>query len=136
MADPPAAILTSIVPTRAVPDRLRVAVSRVVEDWSYSWDDVTFAGTAELTRGREIWVFAVSAGRLAVGDELESVGGRGAGIGVSAFAGGVIPVTPYQARVYEYLGPGRGREGEPQSPARPQVPTTSDSGHRFHRQTS
>jgi hypothetical protein len=123
--DPPIPILTSIVPLRAVPERLRSAVTKVLADWSYTWQDVSFAGTAELGQGKEAWVFAVTAGPLAVGDEVESAGGRGAGVAVSAFAGGVIPVTPYQARVYEYLG----RRGGGPAPARespPRVPTTPD----------
>jgi hypothetical protein len=118
-------ILTAIIPLRLVPDRLRAAVRRVVGEWSYSWEDVTFAGTAELGHHREVWVFALTAGPLAVGDELDSVGGRAAGVGVSAFTGGVIPVTPYQARVYEYLGR-RGGGPVPERPAPPKVPTTPD----------
>jgi hypothetical protein len=118
--------LASIVPLPAVPDRLRSAVAKVLADWSYAWDDVTFAGTAELDRSTEVWVFAISAGPLAVGDELESAGGRGAGVAVSAFSGGVIPVTPYQARVYEYLGR-RGGGFAPERESPPQVPTTPDT---------
>jgi hypothetical protein len=123
--DSSAPILTSIVPLPAVPARLRSAVAKVLAGWSYSWDDVTFAGTADLGPGREIWVVAITAGPLIVGDELDSAGGRGAGVAVSAFSGGLIPVTPYQARIYEYLG----RSGGGRGPARecpPQVPTTPD----------
>jgi hypothetical protein len=124
--DPLAPTLTSIVPLSAVPSRLRSAVAKVLAGWSYGWDEITFAGTAELDRGKEIWVFAVSAGPLAVGDELDSAGGRGAGVALSAFSGGLIPVTPYQARVYEYLGRrGGGLAPERESP--PQVPTTPDT---------
>lgn len=120
-------ILTSIVPLQAVPERLRHAVSRILSDWTYAWDDVSFAGTAELGHDREIWVFATAAGPLAVGDTLESAGGRAAGIGVSAFSGGVIPVTPYQAQVYEYLGRrGSGPDAEP--PPVPRPSTTADTG--------
>jgi hypothetical protein len=104
VADPPLPILTAIIPLQLVPDRLRAAVRKVVTEWSYSWDDVTFAATAEFGRHKEIWVFALTAGPLAVGDQIDSTSGRAAGVGVSAFTGGVIPVTPYQARVYEYLG--------------------------------
>ncbi len=118
MADPPVPILTAIIPPHLVPDRLRAAVGKVVAGWSHSWEDVTFAATAELGRRREVWVFALTAGPLEVGDEIDSAGGRAAGIGVSAFTGGVIPVTPYQARVYEYLGRrGRGPAPERQPPS-------------------
>lgn len=103
MADPSVPILTAIIPLRLVPDRLRTAVRKVLGEWSHTWEDVTFAGTAELGHHKEIWVFALAAAPLAVGDELDSAGGRAAGTAVSAFTGGVIPVTPYQARVYEYL---------------------------------
>ena len=114
MAEPlPAPTLQSIVPLGAVPGRLRTDVSRLLKGWGYSWEDVTFAGTAGVTPagrwrlapgGDEIWILAITAGPLAVGDELDSAGGRAAGLSLSAFSGGVIPVTPYQARVYEYLG--------------------------------
>lgn len=126
MADQTIPILTSIVPLRAVPDRLRAAVSKVLEDWSYMWDDISFAGTAELGPSKEIWVFAITAGPLAVGDELDSAGGRGAGIGLSAFSGGVIPVTPYQARVHEYLGRRGGGPSPEQGQPSPEVPTSPD----------
>jgi hypothetical protein len=118
--------LTSIVPQPAVPERLRYAVNKVLAGWSFSWDDITFAGTADVGHGDEIWIFAISAGPLAVGDELESAGGRGAGVAVSAFSGGVIPVTPYQARVYEYLGRRGGGGPAPERQPPPQVPTTPD----------
>ena len=127
-----APILQSIVPLGAVPGRLRTAVSRVLNEWGYAWDDVGFAGTAVLSSGDhwqlgrgsdEVWVLAITAAPLAVGDELESAGGRGAGVSLSAFSGGVIPVTPYQARVYEYLGH-RGGGPAPEPPAPSAVPTT------------
>ena len=118
---PAAPILQSIVPLEAVPDGCARPPSRFSR-WGYAWEDVNFAGTATLPPGEfwqlapgaeEIWVFAVNAGPLSVGDELESAGGRAAAVGVSAFSGGVIPVTPYQARVYEYLG--RGAAAGPRS---------------------
>jgi hypothetical protein len=124
--DQPVPTLTSIVPPPAVPARLRSAVGKVLADWSFAWDDITFAGTAEVDHGKEIWVFAISAGPLTVGDELESPGGRGAGVAVSAFAGGVIPVTPYQAQVYEYLGR-RGGGPTPERESPPPVSTTPDT---------
>jgi hypothetical protein len=105
--------LQSVVPLGAVPGRLRSAVAGVLEPWGYGWAEVSFAGTAGqpaaehrgLSLGPdEIWVFAVTTGSLALGDRLESAGSRAAGISLSAFSGGVIPVTPFQARVYEYLG--------------------------------
>lgn len=129
---PPAApVLQAVVPLGAVPDRLRSGVSRVIAPWGYSWSDVSFAGTAltpvaEHSRlgpaSDEVWVFAVTVGPVEIGDQLESVGGRVAGLSLSAFSGGVIPVTPFQARVYEYLG-GRGGETPPDPPP-PGVPTT------------
>ncbi len=68
------------------------------------------AGTRwQLLGSQEIWVFAITAGPLVIGDELESGGGRGVGVSVSAFSGGYIPVTPYQAQVYEVLGRRGGR---------------------------
>jgi hypothetical protein len=115
-------VLQSVVPLGAVPERLRSAVAGVVKPWGYTWPDVSFAGTAVLPRGErrglslgpdEVWVFAVTTGALALGDQLESAGSRTAGVSLSAFSGGVIPVTPFQARVYEYLG---GRGGEPPAP--------------------
>jgi hypothetical protein len=128
---PSAPTLQSIVPLGAVPGRLRAAALRLLSDWNYTWDDVTFAGTATLPSGEfwqlapgadEIWVLAVATAPLAVGDELESAGGRAAGVGVSAYSGGVIPVIPYQARVYEYLG----RRGGGPAPERPEPPTTPE----------
>ena len=118
MAPASAPLLTSIVPLAAVPGRLRVAVAKVLGEWSYSWEDLTLSGTAELRTGKEIWVFAVAAGPLSIGDELETAGGRGAGVGVSGYSGGVIPVTPYQAWVYEFLGR-RGTDGDPGARSRP-----------------
>ncbi|HUY59382.1 MAG TPA: hypothetical protein VMV16_06695 [Solirubrobacteraceae bacterium] len=123
------------MPLEAVPERLRAAVSGVLAKWGYVWEDVNFAGTAILAASEhwrlepgseEVWVFAVTAGQLSVGDQLELAGGRAAGVGVSAFSGGVIPVTPYQARVYECLGrggPGRTPERRPAPPS----PTTADT---------
>ena len=92
-----------------------------------------FAGTAMLPAGarlqlpgsEEVWVLAITAGSLVLGEELESAGGRGAGVSVSAFSGGVIPVVPYQAQVYECLG----RRGGGQAPERQPLqgsPTTHD----------
>ena len=118
----------------AVPGRLRSAVERRLKDWGYRWEDISFAGTVEVPAGEhwplgpgtlEVWVFAITAGPLAVGDELQSVSGRGAGVGVSAFSGGVIPVTPYQAWVYEFLGRLGGARGREQ-PSPPAPPTTPD----------
>ena len=120
------AVLQSVMPLGAVPERLRSAVAGVIEPWGYTWPDVSFAGTAAVERGArrglslgpdEVWVFAVTTGALALGDQLESAGSRTAGVSLSAFSGGVIPVTPFQARVYEYLG---GRGGEP--PSEPDSP--------------
>jgi hypothetical protein len=121
------------MPLEAVPERLRLAVSGLLAKWGYRWEDLNFAGTAALAPGgrrrrepgsEEVWVFAVTAAPLSVGDELESAGGRAAGVGVSAFSGGVIPVTPYQARVYEVLGRG-GRGPAPEHEPQPQSPTTA-----------
>lgn len=133
MAAPrPAPTLQSIVPLGAVPERLRTDVSRVLTGWGYSWEDVTFSGTAGLapvgqwriTPGAdEIWILAITAAPLAVGDELDSAGGRTAGVSLSAFSGGVIPVMPYQARVYEYLGRRGGGGWAPES-APPTTPET------------
>ena len=131
---PPAPTLQSIVPLGAVPVRLRAAVVRVLRDWGYGWEDVSFAGTAELRAGEhlqlgpaagEVWVLAITAAPLAVGDELESAGGRGAAVSLSAFSGGVIPVAPYQARVYEYLGP-RGGGDAPGPPPPAALPTNPE----------
>jgi hypothetical protein len=131
---PAAPTLQSIVPLGAVPGRLRAATTRVLSDWGYTWEDVTFAGTATLPSGEfwqlapgadEIWVLAVATAPLAVGDELESAGGRAGAVRVSAFSGGVIPVTPYQARIYEYLGRWGGG-GTPEHPQPPALPTTSE----------
>jgi hypothetical protein len=107
-----APVLQSIVPLDAVPERLRTAVARAIGKWGYEWSDVSFAGTAMLPAGahwqlpgsEDVWVFAITAGPLVLGDELESAGGRGVGVSVSAFSGGVIPVAPYQGQVYEVLG--------------------------------
>jgi hypothetical protein len=129
-----APVLQSIAPLDAVPGRLRTAVAGRLEGWGYTWADVSFAGTVEVPArehwplapgAAEVWVFAIAAARIAVGDELESAGGRTAGVGVSAFSGGVIPVTPYQAWVYEFLGR-HGGGAAPERPAPPMVPTTSD----------
>jgi hypothetical protein len=120
-------VLQSVMPLGAVPGRLRSAVAGVLEPWGYSWGEVSFAGTAALPaalhRGLslgpdEVWVFAVTTGSLALGDRLESAGSRAAGVSLSAFSGGVIPVTPFQARVYEYLG-GHGGGDQPPSPSAP-----------------
>ncbi|HWE59648.1 MAG TPA: hypothetical protein VG228_08130 [Solirubrobacteraceae bacterium] len=128
-------VLQSVVPLGAVPERLRHGVAKAVAPWGYAWSDVTFAGTAltppsEHSRlgpvSDEVWVFAVTVGTLQIGDELESAGSRAAGISLSAFAGGVIPVTPFQARVYEYLGGGGGGP-PPQPPSPAGVPTNPDT---------
>lgn len=135
---PTAAILQSVVPLGAVPERLRAAVGRTVAPWGYAWSDVSFAGTAltpinEHSRlgpaSDEVWVFAITVGSLQIGDELESAGSRAAGLSLSAFSGGVIPVTPFQARVYEYLG-GHGGASPPTPPAPAGitvVPDTADA---------
>ncbi|HEX3617277.1 MAG TPA: hypothetical protein VHU61_12110 [Solirubrobacteraceae bacterium] len=128
-------VLQSVVPLGAVPGRLRSAVAGVLEPWGYSWGEISFAGTAAqpaaahrgLSLGPDqIWVFAVTTGSLALGDRLESAGSRAAGISLSAFSGGVIPVTPFQARVYEYLG---GHGGDQPSPPRvpPGLATTPET---------
>lgn len=132
---PDAPILQSVVPLGAVPERLRGGVARAVQPWGYSWSDISFAGTAltplsEHSRlgpaSDEIWIFAVTVGTIEIGDRLEAAGGRLAGVSLSAFSGGVIPVTPFQARVYEYLG-GRGG-AKPSGPPGPDgVPTTRDT---------
>jgi len=128
------AVLQSVVPLGAVPERLRSAVAGVVKPWGYTWPDVSFAGTAVLPRGErrglslgpdEVWVFAVTTGALALGDQLESAGSRTAGVSLSAFSGGVIPVTPFQARVYEYLG-GHGGDSPPQPTEPPGLATPPD----------
>jgi hypothetical protein len=130
---PAAPILQSIVPLGVVPGRLRAAVRRVLEDWGHTWDDVSFAGTAVLQSGEhqlgsvsdEVWILAIAAAPLAVGDELTSAGGRAAGVSLSAYSGGVIPVTPYQAWVYEYLGR-RGGGSAPEPPPPSGVPTSPE----------
>jgi hypothetical protein len=118
-------MLQSVVPLGAVPDRLRAAVAKAIEPWGYGWPDISFAGTALTPPAQhsrlgpasdEVWVFAVSTGELEIGDELESAGSRAAGVSLSAFSGGVIPVTPFQARVYEYIG----RRGGPAAPQPPE----------------
>ena len=127
---PQAPTLRSIVSPEAVPTRLRGAVNGVLRRWGYEWSEVTFAGTAmvpaderrQLAPGRqEVWVIAVAAAPLLVGDELVTAGGRVSGVAVSAFSGGVLPATPYEARIYEYLGgrddgSGSGRPPLPSSP--------------------
>ena len=130
MSDAPAnPVLESVVPPEAVPERLRLAVTKLIADWDYSWDDVTFAGTVSMPAadrsvfepmGPELWVFAITAELIDVGDELESPGGRASGVALSAYSGGLIPATPYQARVFERLG----RRGGPGKPA-PQAPSGS-----------
>jgi hypothetical protein len=133
---PAAPVLQSVVPLGAVPDRLRDAVARAIAPWGYGWGEISFAGTAltppaEHSRlgpaSDEIWIFAITVGALEIGDELESAGSRAAGLSLSAFSGGVIPVTPFQGRVYEYLGRRGGAERpEPRAPADPSM--TRDTG--------
>ena len=106
---PPAPVLAALLPPGAVPPSLREAVGRLLHGWGHGWDELALIGTATLVPARrgvaeEVWVFALAAGPLAVGDELAVSAGRVAGLGVSAFRGGVIPVTPYRAQVYESLG--------------------------------
>lgn len=122
------------MPPAAVPPRLRAAVAQRLKGWGYGWSDISFAGTVEVPAGEhwplgpgalEVWVFAVTAAPLEVGDEIASTGGRSAGIGVSGFSGGVIPVTPFQAHVYEYLGR-RGGDQQGTDPAPPGVPRAPD----------
>ena len=136
MAESPSGpILQSIVPLGAIPGRLRVAVVRLLNEWGYGWGDVTFAGTATLPSGglwqlapggNEIWVLAVTAAPLVIGAELESAGGRARDVQVSAFSGGVIPVTPHHARVYEFLGRRGGGREAPEHPEPPGLSTTPD----------
>lgn len=127
---PPAPVLAALLPPGAVPSHLREAVSRVLHGWGYRWDDLALIGTATLAPARrgvaeEVWVFALAAGPLAVGDELASGAGRVAGLGVSAFRGGVIPVTPYRAQVYESLhGRGGSDEAPGERPPGPGVPAS------------
>ena len=118
---PDSPILQSVVPLGAVPERLRGGVVRTIKAWGYGWSDISFAGTALTPLAEhsklgpasdEVWVFAVNVGPLEIGDRLESAGGRLTGVSLSAFSGGVIPVTPFQARVYEYLG-GKGGSAPP-----------------------
>ncbi len=119
-----------------MPSRLRTAVTQVLAKWGYTWSDVSFAGTALLPPAEhwqlkpgaeEVWVLAVTAAdALAVGDRLESASGRATGLAVSAFSGGVIPVTPYYARVYEFLGR-HGGGGGPAGPSPSADPTTPDT---------
>jgi hypothetical protein len=133
---PTAPVLQSMVPLGAVPERLRSAVARTIAPWGYGWGEVSFAGTARTPPAEhsrlgpasdEIWIFAITVGALEIGDELGSAGSRGAGLSLSAFSGGVIPVTPFQGRVYEYLGRrGGGDAPDPQPPAGP--PTSRDRG--------
>jgi hypothetical protein len=132
MQDTAAPILQAIIPLEAVPERLRLAVSRLVGEWGYSWANITFAGTARVSRSgwqagdQEQWVFAISAAPVALGDEIVSGSGRAAGLSVGRFASGVIPATPYQAYVYERLG-GRGRGPAPERQPPPQPSTTEDT---------
>lgn len=131
----PALTLQSIVPLGAVPSRLRGAALGLLNEWGYGWGDVTFAGTATLPSGGlwqmtpggdEIWVLAVTAAPLVIGAELESAGGRVREVQVSAFSGGVIPVTPHRARVYEFLGRRGGGREAPEHPEPPGDSTTPD----------
>jgi hypothetical protein len=134
MAEPPAPVLLSIVPVAAVPERLQRWVSRPLAEWGYSWADITFAGTARISRqglqigDEEQWVLAITAASLRPGDEIVSGGGRATGVSVGQFASGVLPATPYRALVYECLGTrgggGPGRQ-QPQSP--PSSPMTADT---------
>lgn len=118
-------VLQSVVPLGAVPGRLQAAVAKAIEPWGYTWADISFSGTALLPPQEhsrlgpgsdEVWVFAVTVGSLQIGDQLEAAGSRAAGLSLSAFSGGVIPVTPFQARVFEYLG-GHGGGSSPAEPS-------------------
>jgi hypothetical protein len=127
---PSAPVLAALLPPGAVPSHLREAVSRLLAGWGRGWDELALVGTATLAPVRrgvaeEVWVFALAAGPLAVGDELASAAGRVAGLGVSGFRGGVIPVTPYRAQVYESLGR-RGDSGPAagERPPGPAVPVS------------
>ncbi|WP_249020042.1 hypothetical protein [Conexibacter sp. S30A1] len=127
---PPAPVLAALLPPGAVPPALREAVSRLLRGWGHGWDELELIGTASVAPARrvvadEVWVFALAAGPLAIGDELASGAGRVAGLGVSAFRGGVIPVTPYRAQVYETLHRrGGSDEGPSERPPGPAVPVS------------
>lgn len=132
---PDAPILQSVVPLGAVPERLRSGVARTIQPWGYTWSDISFAGTALTPLAEhsklgpasdEVWIFAVTVGTLEIGDQLESAGGRLAGVSLSAFSGGVIPVTPFQARVYEHLG-ARGGPAPPDPRGPDGLPRTLDT---------
>lgn len=131
-----APVLQSIVPLGAVPERLSAAISKGIAEWGYLWSDVTFAGTASLPAGAhwqlsgsdDVWVFAITVGPLVIGDELESAGGRGVGVSVTAFSGGVIPVVPYQAQVYEVLGRRGGGSAPQPRPPRDSPATANRAG--------
>ncbi len=124
---PPAPVLAALLPPGAVPPSLREAVGRLLHGWGHGWDELALIGTATLVPARrgvaeEVWVFALAAGPLAVGDELASAAGRVAGLAVSGFRGGVIPVTPYRAQVYESLHRrGDGDEAPSERPPGPAV---------------
>src|ERR1700761_6215070 len=132
MPDNAAPVLQAIIPLEAVPERLRLAVLRLVGEWGSSWADVPFAGTSRVSLSgwqagdHEQWVFAITADSVALGDEIVSGSGRAAGLSVGRFASGVIPATPYQAYVYERLG-GRGRGPTPGRQPPPQPSTTEDT---------
>jgi len=122
--DPFHPTLKSILPLGAVPVQLRAKVAVVLREWGYTWGEVTFAGTAQLpswqrwhSAGGETWVIAVTAGPVAVGDEITSSQGRVAGVQASGFAGGLIPAIPYQAQVFEVIG--RRDGGRPPEPTMP-----------------
>jgi hypothetical protein len=130
--EPRALILQSIIPVGAVPERLRLIVTAALAKWGYAWSDVTFAGTASdpadgsrQPGAGEIWVIAISAAPILVGDELTSPGGRVTGAQASSFSGGVIPVIPYQALIYESLGR-RGGGPPPEHPSPPQEPRATE----------
>jgi len=104
--------LRSIVPLGAVPDQLRGAVARDLESRGRAWTEVTFAGTALLppghrsrlqTRTEEIWVFALHAEQLDLGDELHAAGGEGFVVSVARLPDGLIPSVGYRALVYDHL---------------------------------
>ncbi len=91
------ATLRSIIPTGAVPQQVRSAVSPVLEGWGYQWADVALAGTVALSSGGgwhaddlEAWVIAVRADPIGVDEEFEPGEGRTAGVQASGGIAGVM----------------------------------------------